>query len=323
MKLILLIIFLFPALNLAQIEQDTIYDLNDLPEFNEEILEDEIHNVIKKGWFITPVKTYFTYGVTAPLQIALLESANNITSEGFSNSELVSNKIKLTRNQREISLRNKKGKKDDYPLRGFYEIGLISKLSIKDFVNFRFEFTYLSVNSLLMNSDRDKNFLHTDNQLYDLKEAFIIENKDYGINSKIGIQMPIWGAISKTGDQIIESVYFLYAGYTNTQILHNDFNDFYQLANHNGKIRYKNGKDTIGIGNFNTLKTLNKSRNYIDFGIGFNYEAIVQNMHFGYAVELSYSYALDDVITDDRWKQDFIKFHYQIYIDGIIKELIK
>lgn len=322
MRLFIIILLLSTTFCYTQKLQDTIYDLNDLPEFSEELLEEDFEYESNIGWFPVPNATYFSYGIGASLPFFMYETEGNIVSRSFNNPVSYTGAFQLSDKEREVTKKYSKDDEDDYPEKSLEEFSIITKLAIKNFTTLRFDVSFHILDGLIMSDPVYKNFYSLKNREYrKAKEVSVIKNTDYGLNFKLAAQIPIWGANMSTG-HYEESYYYLLLGYSYSRILYSKNKQFFQLGNNNGELRYRNGKDTIGINTSKTLSTLNYNRHYLEFGIGADMNVVVAGSHLGFSMELDYSFALSSVIKDDMWRQQMLRLQIQLYLQGFIRELI-
>jgi hypothetical protein len=322
MRLLIIIAFFILSFSLfSQIENDTTFDLNSLPEYNPDEFEPDFTIETKKGWFPLPVASYYSYGIATGTSLMMYENETAISSKAFSAPFDFSGDNIMTKNQRRIDKKFKKSQYNNFPLKNFEKYSLTSKFAIKNFTWVRFDVAYVIYRGLLMHRLDDKYFFPVgENELKKIKEVALISNTDHGINFALGFQVPFWGGIINEGGNITEAFYYLYAGINNTQVISSNTKQFYQLATYNNEIRYRNGKDTIGIGG-NKLSTLNYSRHYLDFGIGTSLDITAAGFSMGYSAQLIYSYPLTSVISDGNWKQHSIRFEVLIFTKGLFREL--
>ncbi len=323
MKLIILILLFSFGIIFSQAENDTIIDLNNLPEYNPEDFEPDFHINSKTGWFPAPEISYFSYGFSFGFHLMNYETEKAISSASFAAPFEFSGEDIMTNNQKKIDKKNKKEQYNNYPHKISEYYSLISKIAIKNFTWLRFDLSYHIYRGVLMHRLEDKYFFPVgENELKKIKEVALIYNTDHGINLALGFEVPLWGGMVNRGGSLTESFYYLYGGFSSTRVISSEAKQFYQLATYNNEIRYRNGKDTIGIGS-NKLSTLNYTRNFIDLGIGATIHTNAAGFSVGSVLQLIYSYPLTSVISDANWKQHMLRFDIQIYFKGFIEDAIR
>lgn len=318
MKFILAIFLLSSTLLLSQgrVWQPKSFDSLDVnPDIR---LNDEERVQYSKGYFPTPVYNSFTVGILNENTV-LFSKANGINPNGLKNI----NGGYSIHYEEDISHRKFKKKfsdeeEDEHIKTESYSWGLDFRLTpdIGIPVIFRAAAMVTWSTDILFSMDYSKSYLDYDNTMNSYFEINNLLLEETLFDTKLGVSIPIYGAFVNQ-QAAYSSIFSLYIGVSNAQVIHSKATQFVQIGNAKNKIRFENGLDTLVQTSNLELPTLISNRFGIEVGI--EHSSVIAGI--GYNVWVNAQIPMQSILSDENWRQYQLRFGAVLYIGGLFRLL--
>jgi filamentous hemagglutinin family protein len=307
----LIIIFFISTLSIFAIqdEDEQTWSLDSL-DYNDLDFEADFYFKSSTGWFPTIVTSSTSYILY--LESGGLHDEAKIRHSAFlapSRRPLIDN-YNLEPDQTEFRKKFSNDAGDPGPEANFTEVGLGMKLKMSNYNFLRLKLGYSWGKSILGSVDNSKRYLAANGNIKTLKEANLLLLSENGISFNLGFEIPVYGAFVRSEDSDLDSYYHLYMGLSGSHYLSSLVTQYLQIVDVKDEVRYRNGKDTLMLINEKQLENLILTKFRLDIGLGWRttYEGT------GYGYELTYSYPLTNVMTDQTWRQHIIKITVTIFL---------
>lgn len=271
--------------------------------------DEEIFGHVSTGWFPQAYSAY-TLSLSSHLFADVYDHAPGIRPRAFRPTTSPFTQSNPYRSdEREILQPNSDEEEDDgYPTTGLqdYSISFLYNLPMP---------AVLRVNAglqisegLLFSSDNSRSYLTIGGAKQQFKEVGVAHLKQYSLVGTGGIVIPVYGGFIKNEGATFASYYYLYGGYSFAYAVSSKGTQYSQIASAKDQIRYGNGGDTVTLINKDRFEGLNRLREAIEVGIGWN--VAFESGAFG--VELFASLPRTSVLDDVEWKQYFVGFRVSL-----------
>jgi hypothetical protein len=273
-------------------------------------LDDDIFGHVSTGWFPQPY-TAFTFSVSGPFFYQdVWDHAPGIRPRGFRpTTEPFSDSNPYDSDEREILQPNSEEEEDDgYPTTEFQDYS----------VNFLYNLPFPMVlranagvqisDGLLFSNDNSRSYLTIGGAKQQFKEVGVAHLKQYSLVGTGGIVIPVYGGFIKNESTVLASYYYIYGGYSLAYAVSSKGTQYSQIASAKDQIRYGNGADTVTLIYQSKFEGLNRLREAIEVGIGWNLAFDDVAMGMEAFVSLPRTSVLDDV----ECKQYFAGFRISL-----------
>ncbi len=283
---------------------------------NIDFSEDEEITEYTKGYFPYPITTTFTVGILNENTVFFSE-ANGINPKGLKSiNGGYSIYYKEDLSDREFKKKFSDEEEDTEIETESYSWGLDFRLTpnIGFPVIFRAAAMFTWSTDVLFSTDYSKSYLDFDNTLHNYFEINNLLLEETLLETKLGVSIPIYGAFS--GNPLpFSSIFSLYLGVNNGQVLSSKASQFVQIGNAKDKIRFENGLDTLVQTSNVELSSLVKNR----FGMEIGIEHGAEIGGVGYNFWINALIPTESILSDELWKQYQLRFGTVIYIGGLYR----
>lgn len=270
-----------------------------------------------KGYFPTPVYSAFTVGILGEESLLFLSEANGISPKGLKSIYgKYSNQYNEDDEHRYFKKKFSDDDEDTEISSESYSIGLDFRLTpnIGIPVIFRAAAMVSWNTDILYSMDFTKSYLDYDNTLHSYFEINNLLLEETLLETKLGVSIPVYGAFVSHPIPS-SSIFSLYLGMSNSQILSSKATQFSQIANAKDKIRFENGLDTLVQTSNLELPSLLKNRFGMEIGAEFGAEAF----GLGLNVSLKALIPTESILSDEPWKQYQLRFGTVFYFGGLFR----
>lgn len=317
MKLLLAIFLLSSTLLLSQgrVWQPKSFDSLDVnPNIG---LNDEERVQFSKGYFPIPVYTSFSVGILTESSIFYINEANGISPQGLKSIYgSYSNQYNEDEEHRYFKKKFSDEDEDTEINCERYSWGLDFRLTpdIGIPVIFRAAAMVTWNTDLLYSMDYSKSYLDYDNTAHSYFEINNLLLEEIFLETKLGVSIPIYGAFVSHPIPS-SSIFSLYLGMSNSQVLSSSATQFVQIGNAKDKIRFENGLDTLVQTSNLELPTLISNR----FGMEIGGEYGAEAFGIGLNVSLRALIPMQSILSDEHWKQYQVRFGLALYLGGLLR----
>ena len=269
-----------------------------------------------KGYFPYPIVTTFTVGILKENTVFFSE-AKGINPKGLKS---INGGYSIYYKE-DIAHRNFKKKFSDEEEESHintesYIWGLDFRLTpdIGFPIIFRAATMFTWSTDILFSVDYSKSYLDFDNTLHNYFEINNLLLEETLLESKLGVSIPIYGAFSSNPIPF-SSIFSLYLGVNNAQVLSSRASQFVQIGNAKDKIRFENGLDTLVLTSNVELSSLVKNR----FGMEIGIEHGAEIGGIGYNFWMNALIPTESILSDEPWKQYQLRFGTVFYFGGLFR----
>jgi len=293
----------------AQDETDTTWDDLGLdPEGFK--FDEEIFGHVSTGWFPQAYSGY-TLSLTGPLFYTdVFDKASGIRPRAFRpTTSPFTESNPYDGDEREILQPNSEDEEDDgYPTSGLqdYSINFLYNLPMP--LVLRLNAGVQISEGILFARDESRSYLTIGGAKQQFKEVGVAYLKQYSAVGTGGIVIPLYGGFIRNEATTFASYYYLYGGYSLAYAVSSKGTQYSQIANAKDQIRYGNGADTVTLINQDRFEGLNRLREAIEVGLGWN--VAFEGAAFG--MEAFVSVPRTSVLDDVEWKQYFVGFRISL-----------
>lgn len=271
-----------------------------------------------KGFFPIPIYTSFTIGIFNEGSF-VLSDVNGINPKGLKSiNGTYSSKFNEDTEHRYFKKKFSDDDEDTEIERESNSWGLDFRLTpdIGIPIIFRAAAMFTWSTDLLFSMDYSKSYLDYDNTLHNYFEINNLLLEETQLETKLGVSIPIYGAFI-SHPILTSSVYSLYLGLSNAQVLSSSASQFVQIGNAKNKIRFENGLDTLVQTSNIELPSLIKNR----FGMEIGVELGAEIFGLGMNASIKALIPTGSILSDESWKQYQIRLGTVIYFGGLLRLL--
>ncbi len=190
----------------------------------------------------------------------------------------------------------------------FFEIGFSSIYTTPYMFPLQLDLGIIDVNSVLYSINEDKRFVDHEGITRTVKEANIIELKEYLFNARFMAELPIWGMAVSPGGTAAATYYYFLLGLQGQYAFHSKASQFYQLVSEDTRIRYENGNDRKYLIEDQNISEVNRIRSHYVFGFGIN---IIAKPVFA-NLNLLYHLPFNSIIDGTNWNHQYFSLQLKL-----------